>query len=216
MSPEQLVTSKEPPRTLHGPGPSPATTSGVKPTAERFSRRPPHMSTTQTTSDATVPTPSPATNGERALEFFNETIWKNFQVCNHCFECVKRRMQGTVAKPTGETVDIDESWRTPTATLGEDLEEAPDSVAGVQPLPRPRTTCESCGSVGAISQTDTLSRRAALQRVPKLVQRIREQGFAIEERVVRSIVRSLKSKPEYESDDKHVFATAVALGVDRA
>lgn len=197
-------------------------TSGPATTAERFSGDHHTMSTTHQLPDADEPaTPnldpdSDSTAGERALSFFDDVVWTQPDVCSNCFSRLRGRMAGLVETPDGKQHDIDESWRAPTATLGERLEEPPESVATVQPLARPSTTCEECGSVGGVAQPDIKSRRETLKCVPRLVERLAEYGYDVDERTVRNVVRHLKSKPEFRTDDKHVFATAVALGVGRA
>lgn len=153
---------------------------------------------------------------ERVIDFFEDVIWHNPEVCAHCFARVRRRNQGTVTTRDGKRKEFDNLWRSPNATLGEDLDDPPEDVVGVQPLSKPRTTCEVCGSVGAISQADLLSEQEAADRVPALVERLREQGYSVDVDVLYDVVRHLKSEPEYRSDDKRVFAVAVALGVDRA
>lgn len=180
------------------------------------------MSTTHTSSEdlpAATPTLDPdgdKTAGERALEWFEDVVWHDHRVCANCFARVRRSMEGTVTTPEGKRREVDESWRTTTAMLGEDLEPAPESAVGIKPLARPRTTCLECGSVGCRVAYDTLSVQEAIDRVPELVARIGEQGHRIDSGVVFDAVRHLKTHPTYQGDDKHVFAAAAALGADRA
>jgi hypothetical protein len=165
------------------------------------------------------PAPDGSPTAKRALRFFDGIVWRNPEVCSNCFARVRRRTVGVVATPEGRRIEIDDSWRTPDAFLGTDLEDPPAEALGVQPLAKPRTTCLACGSVGALSTGDTLSRREALSRVPALADRIREAGYDVDGRKLRRIVRHLKSHEDYHGDDRRVFAAAAALAVapdDRA
>lgn len=173
------------------------------------------MATTHQPEPDLNPQAADQSGGENALEWFEDVIWHDFRVCNNCFAQVKRRMCGQITKPDGQRIDVDESWRTPIATLGEDAEDPPGSSVSRQPVHRPRTTCEHCGSVGAIAMPDTLSRRAALDRVDNLAARLRERGYDADRQTIRAVVRQLKSSEDHASDDKHVFATAASLGIRR-
>lgn len=175
----------------------------------------------QRASDEAVSTPNldpdgDVTTGERALAFFEAVVWADRAICSNCFARVRRRTVDAAETDEGSVRRDGAAGWTQDAVRGEDLEAPPESAVGVKPLARSRITCGACGSVGAIAQWDTLSRREALERVPALVERVEERGYRIDAAVVRRAVRHLKSQPDHGADDKRVFATAVALGVDRA
>lgn len=193
------------------------------------------MSQSTDTAVATAPSLSPARTLDTAVSFFEETIWHNPDVCTNCFSRVKRRYQATEEKADGKQLDIDEDWRTPDGTLGETSEivrsrgavtvrNANNAVVGVESREPARgttrndarTTCNECGSVRAIKQTDTLSKTNALDIIPALVERLREQGHPVNADAVGTAVYKLKSDEKFEAYDKEVFATAVALGVEKA
>lgn len=155
---------------------------------------------------------SDASRGERALDWFETLIWHDAQVCSECFARLKQSATD-VRDDWGNEGTL--SWRTESAELGEDLVEPPESVASVQPLPRQRTTCLECGSVRGLAQSDALTTQQAVDRVPALVERLQEAGYRVGVGVVYESVEHLKSDSERTDDDKRIFATAAAMGVQR-
>lgn len=172
------------------------------------------MSQTAESQAATRLVSDPSRSPDAAAAFFEQAIWHNRFVCSECFRRMQRQFAGHFEGSDGHLVDIDHVWRTDDATLGERHDEPPASVASVQPLPRPRTTCE-CGSVGGVRQSATLSTAAARERVPRLAERLREQGYAVDEHAMDVAVAHLKTS-EWRGYDKEVFAVATALGVSKA
>lgn len=155
--------------------------------------------------------PNPARTGVHARAWFDAAIWTNPEICSECFARLKASsLDGNGGRERHTT------WRTPSATLGVAHEEPPDSVPSANPKARVRTTCGECGSVRGLHQSDTLSKSGALDRVKPLVARLQELEYDVDEDVVYDVVRRLKGDPERTADDKHVFATAAAFGVDRA
>lgn len=153
-------------------------------------------------------------SARRAERFFDREIWYDHQICSNCFTLLKGRFAGEFENRKGKLVEIDHSWRTPEATLGEAHEEPPEEVASVIPLARARTTCEACGSVRGLSQGETLSKEAALERAKTLAERLREKGFDVDESLMLFTVGHCKATPRLAGDDKRIFATAAAYGVD--
>ena len=193
------------------------------------------MSQTADTASATGPPLSPARTLETALSFFEDAVWHNPDVCSNCFARVKRRYRATVETADGKEHDVDDAWRTDDASLGETSEflrsrgtvtvrneaNAVVGTTGREPARgttrhQARTTCDACGSVRAIKQTDTLAKTDALDIVPALVERLREQGHAVDADIVGDVVYELKSSERWEAYDKEIFAVAAALGVDKA
>lgn len=156
---------------------------------------------------------APANSLDRAVDFFEDAIWNNRHVCSNCFAQLQRRFHGTFQKRDGSTVEIDHVWRTDDATLGETHEDPPDSVASVQPLARPRTTCTNCGSVGGAKQKNNLGADEARDRVPALVARLEDQGYQVSEHHADVAVARLKSIDRYTGYDKQIFAVAAALAL---
>jgi|GEM_PF-1182012 len=184
------------------------------------------------TTETTQPSLNLTASGDRALAFFERRIWHDGHICSGCFARLRR-------SETDQTDDWGneetQTWRTDDAVHGHDvLAKAsvgtetvrhPDGqVEGTAPRYEststyhiiPRTTCGECGSVGGRADSGTLSIDEAIDRVPQLVERMREQGFAIDEDRVFDHVRHLKTSPDHSSDDKFVFAAAVAMGVESA
>lgn len=137
-------------------------------------------------------------------------IWHEHSVCSECFTLLKR---SDIAERDDWGNKETYSWRTDEASLGEALVQPPPTVANCAPKAEQRTTCNECGSVRGLSQSDTLSTSAAIDRVPALVSRLREAGYAVEKSRVYDSVRHLKSLERHEADDKRIFAVAAALGV---
>lgn len=151
------------------------------------------------------------TAGQKLLAWFEDVIWHDRHVCSHCFQRL-RRTADLEADEWGNIVTV--SNRTDAAVHGHKLDHPPDTVVSDIPLARPRVTCGNCGSVGGLAQGDTLSEQAAVDRVPALIERVRERGHAIDEDVVYDVVRHLKTS-DYRNDDKRVFAAAVGVGIRR-
>ena len=154
--------------------------------------------------------PRNASRGERALDWFETLVWHDHQTCSECFARLKESATD-VRDDWGNEGTL--SWRTDSAELAEDHIEPPASIASVQPLPKQRTTCLECGSVRGLAQSDALSTQQAVDRVPALVERLQEAGYVVDVDRVYATVRDLKGNPEHTDDDKRIFATAAALGV---
>lgn len=192
------------------------------------------MSQTADTATA-APVLSPARTLETALSFFEKTVWNNPDVCSNCMAQVRHRYQATVEDRSGKVHDVDEGWLADDGTLGEDehyvrrrgevtVRNDEGAVVGVtsrEPARgttrnNSRTTCENCGSVGAIKQKDTLSKGEALDAAETLAERLREQGYAVSTTAARSAVKRLKSDEDHSGNDKEILAVAAALGVEKA
>ncbi|WP_161972942.1 HNH endonuclease [Halostella pelagica] len=78
------------------------------------------------------------------------------------------------------------------------------------------SVCPDCSSPNGWAPDDTLSRREMLSRARPLVERLREQGIAVDAEVVRHTVRKLKSRSDLQGLDSEIFARAVKLGVRHA
>ncbi|WP_135363459.1 hypothetical protein [Halosimplex halophilum] len=187
------------------------------------------MATTETTQPSLTLTAS----GDRALAFFERRIWHDGHICSGCFARLRRSTTDEHGD-WGETTE--QTWRTDDAVDGHDVlakgtvgvettrHPADGKVTGTAPKREststyhvvPRTTCGECGSVGGRAGSETLSTGEAIDRVPRLVERLREQGFAVDADRVFDVVRHLKTTPDRASDDKRIFATAAAMGVESA
>jgi len=181
------------------------------------------------TTETTQPSLNLTASGDRALAFFERRIWHDRHICSHCFARLRR---ATTDARGDWGKDTEQTWRTDSvidgydviakSAVGEQTTRHPDGkVSGTEPkeittatyVIVSRITCGECGSVGGKANTGTLSKREAVNRVPRLVERLREQGFAVDVDEVFDVVRTLKSSPDYESDDKHIFAAAAAMGI---
>lgn len=152
----------------------------------------------------------PAASGERAERWFEILLWYDHAVCSECFARLKH--SDVAERDAWGNLD-NMSWRTDSAILGEELIEPPASVASCYPKPESRTTCAECGSVRGLSQSDALSKQQAVDRVPALIDRLREAGYAVHEDAVYRAVRHLKGLQRHTDNDKRIFAMAAALGV---
>ena len=170
------------------------------------------MSQTADTAPAAPLPRDPARSGEHAVRWFETMIWHDHAICSECFARLKR----------SDTAERDDwgredtmSWRTDSACLGEELIEPPATVANCAPKPEAKTTCAECGSVGGLSQSDTLSTSEAIDRVPALAARLQEAGYHVKTDVIYRAVDHLKGLDRHTADDKRIFAVAAALGVQR-
>ncbi len=155
---------------------------------------------------------NPARSGAHALRWFETMIWHDHAVCSECFARLKR---SDIAERDHWGNEDAMSWRTESAVLGEDLIEPPASVANCALMPESKTTCAECGSVRGLSQSETLSTSEAIDRVPALAARLQEAGYHVDTRRIYAAVEHLKGLDDYTADDKQIFATAAALGVQR-
>lgn len=165
------------------------------------------MSQTADTAPATSLPRDPARSGEHAVRWFETMVWHDHHICSECFARLK------LGDP--EPGESAMTPRTEQATLGEDLVEPPASVANVAPKPEAKTTCNECGSVRGLSQSETLSRSEAIDRVPALAARLQEAGYHVQTDVIYRTVDHLKSLDRHTADDKRIFAVAAALGVQQ-
>lgn len=165
---------------------------------------------------------------------FDECIWYNSAVCNHCFGHIRdvEEREIRVGKNNQRELEWQFSNRTTDATLDHDVEQKGETglqaardddgrVIGMEPIEEhsalyretTRTTCLQCGSVGALATDETLSRREALSRVDALVARLREQGFSVSKRYLRETIRRGKTRRDTNDYDREIFAAAVTLAI---
>lgn len=170
----------------------------------------------------------------RPADVFDERVWHNPDICNHCFGRVRtvETEQIHVGKNNQRQLDYEHRDRTSHATLDHDVEAKGETgtvavrdeegrVTGLEPITThsaqyretTRTTCLQCGSVGCLATDATLSRREALQRVDALAARLREQGIPISERHLRETVRRGKAREDTEAFDREIFTAAVKVAV---
>lgn len=150
------------------------------------------------------------TRGDRVEEWFERAIWHNSEICSHCF--ARLRTHSELERNDWGHV-VEETEYHDAAVQGYDLEDPPADVPSVIPIARQRTTCGECGSVGGRAMSDAMSEGEAVDRVPALVERLRELGHAVEIECVYSAVRQLKSNEDYTDNDKRAFAAAAAVGI---
>jgi len=166
-------------------------------------------------------TPNPETRQSvrpNPSEAFEQLVHFNHAICSNCFRRIKqdhRRVQAGIGAHDAE--DHDEFG---TETVRDDDGKViGTTVSGthgaVQSHPL-RTTCEDCGSIGGRAEDATLSRREMLDRVGPLAARLREEGLAVDEFVIRYTVRKLKSRDALQGYDREIFERAVKLGVKHA
>jgi len=156
---------------------------------------------------------NPARSGAHALRWFETMIWHDHAVCSECFARLKR---SDIAERDHWGNEDTMSWRTESAVLGEDHIEPPASVANCAPMPESKTTCAECGSVRGLRQSDTLSKDAAINRVPALAARLQEAGYHVQtDHIYRAVAHLKSQRGQYAENDKRIFATAAALGVQR-
>jgi len=165
---------------------------------------------------------------------FERAIWHNPEVCNHCFARVRTvdRAAIRVGKNNQRELEWEFSDATRETELAQDIDDKGTTglrarrdedgrVVGVEPRDThsaqiavtPRLTCLECGSVGCQATDETLSRRAALERVDALAARLREAGWTVNTRSLREAIRYYKSNDEWQGYDSEAFAAAVTVSV---
>lgn len=143
---------------------------------------------------------------------FERYIWTNPGICNNCFRRVKTLHQGPTKTLGDEQTTIEETERTDAAVWGID-KIVHDEYGALATRPS-RTTCKACGSVGLNADPQTLSRREALTRLDRLVERCREAKLPVAVDLMRKVVRKAKSRPSLQDHrDREIFAVAVEASI---
>lgn len=159
---------------------------------------------------STLPVHTPP---ERPEDAFEQAIWYNHEICNHCFERCKRTLTGRVVHDIGYR-DFEHVDRLPTAERAIATDETDEY--GYRPLYRPSTACATCGSVRLTANSDILSTQELVDRVPALVDRLQEEGFRVEAEPIYRFIRHAKSLESLQGKDREIFERAVKMGVERA
>lgn len=146
---------------------------------------------------------------------FERYIWTNAEICSGCFTRVREIDEieyGTDRHPR-PYVDV---ATTDEGEYGYDVENPPATVVSQTPNHIPRIVCLDCGSVGALADSEVLSKDESLSRVPALHERLAEEGIDSNIEAMYTLVRKAKSNPNVVSKDREIFENAVALGVKYA
>jgi len=169
------------------------------------------------------------TEGQKVETWFENVIWGDHEICSNCFTRLRTTSEivvddwdnvveeTTYADAAEEGYDVVATGRIGTVTVRHD----DGQVEGITHRDThtakynafERTTCGECGSVGGLAASDALPKGEAVDRVPALVDRLRELGLTVDAAHVYRAVRHLKSHEDRTDDDKRVFATAAAMGV---
>lgn len=173
------------------------------------------MSTTtpQTSLQQFVPEPDDALT---PTEAFDELVLAEPDVCNACFSVIRRDHRKVEAGEHGHGKIAHDPYGETVVRVGEhagevDLEA--DDVYGELATYPTRTVCGECGAFAGDGPPETLSRRDALDRVPRLAHRLQDHGVLVDERAMQNAVRHLKSQDEHAGRDMDVFRVAAALGI---
>jgi len=154
----------------------------------------------------------------RALRFFDELLFDNPEVCSHCYSRIRDREEhdpeqsyqrlGTGNHPT-ETLE-----RSGVGVLGIDVEDK--NEYGSQQSTRARTYCSECGTDRGKAWGDYIHSRYASQRIAdRLARRLHEQGWYPDIGKLYGTIDHLKSQPDYQGQDREIFATAVWLATHK-
>jgi ArsR family metal-binding transcriptional regulator len=170
---------------------------------------------------STTTPPSPDGHVSPA-EAFDRLIWHNPRVCNGCFEHVKDVDEARLDR-RAEPLDVQDHHRTARATLEQDVDSRdPCPTAQGQAMYGeiqrgvPKTTCRSCSRIGCWAESETLSKIQALRLTTPLIERLREAGVAVDERILRKTVRAGKERDTLQGYDTELFRRAVKLSVRKA
>lgn len=174
------------------------------------------MSTTtpQTSLQQFVPEPDDALD---PTEAFDELVLEEPDVCNACFAVIRRDHRKVEAGEHGHGKIAHDPYGESVVRVGEhagEVELEADDVYGELATYPTRTVCGECGAFAGDSPTETLSRREALDRVPRLAHRLQDHGLLVSERAMRKAVRHLKSQDEHAGRDMDVYRVAAALGIE--
>lgn len=148
------------------------------------------------------PAPEP-TDQLRADRAFERRIWTNAEICNECYQRIKR-IDLRPGKWDGR--EVEEHHRTDDAVAGQD-----DDNTGVF---RPRTFCEDCGGRGHVLYQDASLDRL-LGHLPTLSQRLDEEGVAHDLSALYAGVRKLKGIAAVQGQDRELVEAAVWYAVER-
>lgn len=148
---------------------------------------------------------------------FEQQIWQHPGICNGCYSLCKDFVthEGRPINAVGGSADNypeRTSWRTADGELGYDAENLDEY--GVRQAHPPRTLCRNCGSVRLLADDDPLSKREAHGRIERIADRLEEQGYAVDRRMMRKWVEVHKSTEVFASYDRKIFASAVQHFVD--
>lgn len=146
---------------------------------------------------------------------FGSYIWSNPGICNNCFA----RMKDIAVpwkeqyRPSIRPALAEEHYIAEDGERGHDVQHQDDY--GAKADYRSRVTCSRCGSVGGRAETDELSISEAVNRVPRLVKRLEEEGFDVrEDRLKESVIRA-KSKEKLQGYDREIFGIATRVAITR-
>jgi hypothetical protein len=154
----------------------------------------------------------------RALRFFDDLLFESPEVCSHCYSRIRDREEhdpeqsyqrlGTGNHPT-ETLE-----RSGVGVLGIDIEDK--NKHGSRQATTSRTYCSECGTDRGRARGDHIHSAYDAQRIcDRLVRRLHERGWYPDVDVLYQTVEHLKSQPDYQGQDREIFATAVWLASHR-
>jgi len=146
---------------------------------------------------------------------FREQIWVNDELCNNCFRRCREIVTGTYCDATTrEEHGVTQEFRTSDGEVGYALI---DIEAAAQRVPRARTTCSGCGSVGLLNQADDpLSTAAMGQRVDRIADYLEAGGYAVDREKMHALVNELKDLTPFAGRDYDIFCAVVEKGLRAA
>ena len=139
----------------------------------------------------------------RATRAFERRVWTNPEICNECFERIKR----VTERPMKWDREVEEHHRTEEASLGH-----AELAEGVF---RGRTFCDCCGGRGHCLDQDH-SLEEMVDRVPTLATRMIEEGVAVDVDDLFTFVRRFKSVDGLQGEDRELYEAAVWFAVERS
>lgn len=148
-------------------------------------------------------TPDEQRHQPPATRAFERRVWTNPEICNDCFERIKR----VTERPMKWDREVEEHHRTEDATLGHD--EVSDGVF------RGRTFCDTCGGRGRVLDRDH-SLDEVLDRIPTLATRMIEEGVPVDVDDLFTFVRRFKTVDGLQGEDRELYEAAVWFAVERS
>lgn len=166
------------------------------------------MSISKATAASHLSVESSIDSGTVAADAFDDLVWTDREVCNHCFSRPRR-----VDPPEPSAPDIldDQIYAREDGARG-DVEADCDDYGAIT-VSRPIIGCTQCGSTDLTARYDTLATSEAIARIPRLAARIRDHGIPVDEPTMYDVVRRGKQRESLEAYDRELFEAAVRLGI---
>lgn len=152
-------------------------------------------------------------------QLFDALIWERDTVCSDCFERIRDSDEGGSVVASADRLGTGEDPTTTRVRAGSGVvgHDGDDMDAyGAMRVHRGQLYCGNCGRPNGSARDSTMSLEDALDRVPALLARCREEYIAVDPDMVYTVVRRGKSVQKYQRHNRAIFAAALKLGVREA